>query len=162
MALPRRRGKNSPMDFSVRPAKEDDIPRICDLLSELFSIETDFIADREKQARGLGLLLRDKSGSSIILVAEKSKEVIGTCSVQSVISTAEGGPVGLLEDLIVQKQYRGNGVGSRLLSWICIWCMTKNISRLQLLRDWENKKALEFYDLNGWKSTSLVCMRKML
>jgi len=74
----------------------------------------------------------------------------------------EGGPVGLLEDLIVQKQYRGNGIGSRLLSWICTWCMTKNISRLQLLRDSGNNNALAFYDLNGWNSTSLVCMRKLL
>jgi len=150
------------MDYSIRPAKEDDIPRICDLLSELFSIEADFITDREKQARGLGLLLQDSSGSSLIVVAERDKEVIGVCSVQTLISTAEGGPVGLLEDLIVQKQYRGNGIGSRLLARICSWCMTKNISRLQLLRDSENKNALAFYDLNGWSSTSLVCMRKLL
>jgi len=150
------------MDYSIRPAKEDDIPLICDLLSELFSIEADFIADREKQARGLGLLLHDSSGSSLIVVAERDEKVIGVCSVQTLISTAEGGPVGLLEDLIVQKQYRGNGIGSRLLARIYSWCMTKNISRLQLLRDSENKNAQAFYDLNGWSSTSLVCMRKLL
>ncbi len=150
------------MDYSIRPAKEDDIPRICDLLSELFSIESDFAADREKQARGLGLLLQDRSGSSLVVVAETDGEVIGVCSVQTLISTAEGGPAGLLEDLIVQKQYRGNGIGSQLLARISRWCMTKNISRLQLLRDSENNNALAFYDLNGWNSTSLVCMRKLL
>lgn len=150
------------MDFSIRPATKDDIPRICDLLTELFSIEADFTADREKQARGLSLLLQDSSGSSLIVVAEKDKEVIGVCSLQTLISTAEGGPVGLLEDLIVKRQYRGNDIGSRLLALIYAWCKKREITRLQLLRDSENKNALEFYELNGWNSTSLVCMRKLL
>ncbi|MBI5633270.1 MAG: GNAT family N-acetyltransferase [Nitrospirae bacterium] len=150
------------MGFSIRPAREDDIPRICDLLTELFSIEADFTADREKQSRGLSLLLQDRSGSSVVIVAERDNEVIGVCSVQTLISTAEGGPVGLLEDLIVQKHYRGNGIGTELLAWIGRWCMAKKIRRLQLLRDSANNKALEFYVRNGWNSTSLVCMRKLL
>ncbi len=150
------------MDFSIRPAKEDDIPRICDLLSELFSIEADFTADREKQARGLDLLLQDRSGSSLVVVAETEGAVIGVCSMQTLISTAEGGLAGLIEDLIVQDRYRGNGIGSQLLAWIYRWCMTKNISRLQLLRDAANDQALDFYNQNGWNSTSLVCMRKLL
>ena len=150
------------MDFSIRPAKEDDIPRICDLLSALFSIEADFTADREKQARGLNLLLQDRSGSSLVVVAETEGAVIGVCSMQTLISTAEGGLVGLIEDLIVQDRYRGNGIGSQLLAWIYRWCMTKNISRLQLLRDAANDQALDFYNQNGWNSTSLVCMRKLL
>jgi GNAT superfamily N-acetyltransferase len=150
------------MDFSVRPARADDIPGMCDLLCELFSIESDFSPDREKQARGLDLLLTDTAGSSIILVAGRGDEIIGMCSVQTLISTAEGGPVGLFEDLIVRKDHRGKGIGSRLLSEIFKWCVTKNISRVQLLRDTANISALNFYAGNGWKNTGLTCMRKLL
>ena len=70
-----------------------------------------------------------------MLVAEKGDEIVGMCSVQILISTAQGGPVGLLEDLIVRKGHRGNGIGTRLLSEIFIWYDAKYISRLQLLRD---------------------------
>jgi len=150
------------MDVLIRPAKTADIPRMCGLLSELFSIESDFSPDLQKQATGLSLLLNDKSDLSIVLVAEKDDEIIGMCSVQTLISTAEGGPVGLLEDLIVRKDSRGNGIGTRLLSEILGWCATKDISRLQLLRDLDNERALKFYECNGWADTRLVCMRKTL
>jgi GNAT superfamily N-acetyltransferase len=135
---------------------------MCGLLSELFSIESDFSPDRQKQATGLTLLMNDKSGLSIVLVAEKADEIIGMCSVQTLISTAQGGPVGWLEDLIVRKEHRGNGIGTRLLSESFRWCDTKNISRLQLLRDVDNERALKFYARNAWSSTQLLCMRKFL
>jgi GNAT superfamily N-acetyltransferase len=150
------------MSVLIRPARTADIPQMGGLLSELFSIEADFCPDSQKQAKGLSLLLSDTSGSSIVLVAEKDDEIIGICSVQTLISTAEGGPVGLLEDLIVRKDHRGNGIASKLLSEIFRWCDTKNISRIQLLRDLDNERALKFYAGNGWNETRLVCMRKML
>ena len=149
------------MDVLIRPAKTADISRMCGLLSELFSIESDFSPDSQKQAKGLSLLLTDTPGSSIVLVAEKDDEIVGMCSVQTLISTAQGGPVGLLEDLIVRKDHRGNGIGTRLLAEIFRWCDTKNISRLQLLRDADNERALKLYAGNGWADTNLVCMRKM-
>jgi GNAT superfamily N-acetyltransferase len=146
----------------IRPAKTADIPRMCCLLSELFAIESDFSPDSQRQVMGLSLLLADRSGLSAVLVAEQGDDIVGMCSVQTLISTAQGGPVGLLEDLIVKKDHRGNGIGTRLLSEIFRWCDTKNISRLQLLRDVDNMSALMFYAVNGWSSTSLVCMRKFL
>ena len=150
------------MKLTVRQATHEDIPQMCGLLSELFSIEADFSPDSQKQAKGLELLLSDKTGASIVLVAEQGDDIVGMCSVQVLISTAQGGPVGLLEDLIVRKDHRGNGIGTRLLCEIFRWCATKNISRLQLLRHLDNKRALKFYAGNGWSSTRLLCMRKFL
>ncbi|TAN41033.1 MAG: GNAT family N-acetyltransferase [Nitrospirae bacterium] len=149
-------------DVSVRPALADEVPALCRLLSELFEIEADFSPDAEKQARGLELLLNDENGSSIVLVAEKNGEIIGMCSAQTVISTSEGGPAGLLEDLIVSRAHRGKGTGARLLAAISAWGASRNISRIQLLRDMDNAQALDFYHTNGWNSTKLVCMRKFL
>jgi GNAT superfamily N-acetyltransferase len=150
------------MEFSVRRAKAADIPQMCALLSELFSIESDFIPDHEKQEKGLNLLLKDRSGSAIVFVAEKNDQIIGMCSLQTLISTAEGGTAGLVEDLIVRKEHRGKGIGTKLLSKIQSWCLKKNISRIQLLRDSDNAEALNFYNANGWSNTRLRCMRKFL
>ncbi len=55
------------MDILIRSAKAADIPRMCSLLSELFSIEADFSPDLQKQSTGLSLLLNDKSDLSIVL-----------------------------------------------------------------------------------------------
>jgi GNAT superfamily N-acetyltransferase len=146
----------------IRQARVDDIPHLCELLAELFSIESDVSPDREKQARGLQLLIGDASGSSALFVAEKAGAIVGMCSVQALISTAEGGRAGLVEDLIVQREYRGRGIGTAILSRIFSWCAAREISRLQLLCDEENAGALRFYTGNGWSATRLRCMRKHL
>ncbi len=149
------------MEILVRRATSGDIPGMCGLLSELFSVEADFRPDERKQAQGLTLLINDGSGSSAVLVAEDAGEIVGMCSVQMLISTAEGGPVALLEDVIVRREYRGKGIGAGLLSEVAGWCSDKKISRLQLLRDSDNESAMRFYSANGWSATNLVCMRKM-
>jgi GNAT superfamily N-acetyltransferase len=149
-------------EIVVRPAGERDIPGMCDLLYELFSIEADFIPDRPKQEKGLRMLLERGSGTSLLLVAQKGSDVVGMCSVQVVISTVEGGPVGIVEDLIVRRENRGKGIGGRLLSEVGDWCIARGVSRLQLLRDRNNADALSFYAADGWSGTDLVCMRKML
>ncbi len=146
----------------IRTATSADIPQMCDLLSQLFSIESDFSPEREKQSGGLNLLISDMSGSAAVFVAEEAGGIVGMCSVQLLVSTAEGGPVGLVEDLIVQREYRGRGIGTGLLWEIVRWCGSKKISRLQLLRDADNTKARTFYIGNGWSDTKLLCMRKYL
>ncbi len=145
--------------IKIRRAYQSDIPQICDLLTELFAIEADFIAAPDKQARGLQLLLEDKNGS-LVLVASVENEVVGMCSVQTLISTSEGGPVGLLEDVVVKTDYRGKGVGTALLSEIFSWCEEKGITRVQLLADRDNQEALDFYASREWIFTNLICMRK--
>jgi len=83
------------------------------------------------------------------------------CTVQTLISTAEGGPVGLIEDVIVHRDYRGTGIGARLLFAAADWARIKGMSRLQLLADYDNRAALNFYASQRWETTRLICLRKM-
>jgi GNAT superfamily N-acetyltransferase len=150
------------MDILIRPASIDDVPRMCGLLDELFSIESDFVPDAEKQARGLSLLINDPTGSSLVLAAIHGDKVVGMATVQTLVSTAEGGRVGLVEDVIVDPLFRGNRAGTLLLEGIAAWGRDNGLTRLQLLADNENKPALEFYLSRGWNTTRLICMRKMV
>ena len=49
--------------------------------------------------------------TAIILVAEAAGQVIGMCSGQLTISTAEGGFALLVEDVVVAGPWQGKGVG---------------------------------------------------
>ena len=146
-------------NIKIRKAYQGDIPQMCDLLTELFSIEADFVAAPDKQARGLQLLLEDTE-DSLVLVAAVENEVVGMCSVQTLISTSEGGPVGLIEDVVVKSAHRSKGVGTALLSEIFSWCKEKGITRVQLLADRDNPQALDYYVSREWIYTNLICMRK--
>jgi GNAT superfamily N-acetyltransferase len=82
------------------------------------------------------------------------------CSAQALISTAEGGWVALVEDMVVSTPYRGTGVGRRLMTAIEEWAKKRGMSRLQLLADRTNFAALDFYDKMGWCPTQLICLRR--
>jgi ribosomal protein S18 acetylase RimI-like enzyme len=146
--------------ITIRTTKPSDIPQLVELLKELFTIEADFDFDQDKQACGLNLLL--KSEKDCILVAQllNDNKVVGMCSVQTLISTAEGGTVGLLEDLIVAADFRHQGIGDKLLAEAVYWAERQGLKRLQLLADKNNLPALNFYQKLGWQSTQLVCLRK--
>ncbi len=148
------------MDFFIRPATHKDINGLADLLEELFEIEEDFLIDRQKQENGLKLMV--ESQKDCVLVAEHESNVIGMCSVQVLISTAEGGHVGLVEDMVVSRKYSGSGIGKELLRSIEIWARKRGLIRLQLLADKDNTAALNFYAKRGWSKTKLVGLRKVI
>jgi len=128
------------------------------LLGELFAIEADFEPDPERQRAGLDRLLA--SPGACVLVAETRVEVIGMCSVQTLVSTAEGGEAGLVEDLIVAEAFRRRGIGTRLMEEAECWARERGIERLQLLAETGNERALDFYRRNGWAKTGLGVLRK--
>jgi len=146
-------------NVKIRPASHSDIKDLVELLSELFSIEADFTFDAERQRHGLEMMLADTE-TRCVLAAQAGNHVVGMCSVQIVISTAEGGPAGLVEDMVVRRQWRGRGIGRQLLRRAEAWAREKGIERLQLLADENNFPALAFYQERGWKRTQLICLRK--
>ncbi len=74
------------MGVNIRDAKIEDVPYMCRLLEELFSIEEDFNPDPIKQERGLKMLIFDNSLD--VLVAESENQIIGMITMQHLILTA--------------------------------------------------------------------------
>ena len=146
-------------EFVVRRADAGDIEALARLLTDLFSIEADFRPEPERQRRGLRAML-DAPDQRCVLVAERDGAVIGMVTGQLVISTAEGAPSALVEDMVVDPARRGQGVGRALLNAIEAWAGDRGATRMQLLADRENAPALAFYQRMGWRPTQLVCWRR--
>ena len=144
------------MPITIRHARTNDTLAMAGLLGQLFAIEADFVADGQAQVRGLSLLL---GAAACLLVADEDGMVVGMVSVQPLISTAEGGVVGLMEDLVVAEECRGRGIGSRLLHAALDWAQAQGMTRVQLLADHNNAKALQFYAKHSFYKTQLVCLR---
>lgn len=143
---------------TFRQAVRSDISSLLQLLHQLFTIEEDFTFDPDRQKIGLELLM--DSPEAAIIVAEKDAEVIGMVTGQKVISTAEGGPALLIEDVVVAGPWQRIGIGSALIREIGFWGKQQGASRMQLLADRNNEPALCFYRENYWKKTALICLRK--
>lgn len=151
--------KTSAASILVRPAHRADLEHLVALLENLFSIEEDFTFNDQKQRRGLQIMLANELGC--ILVAEAAGRVVGMCSGQLTVSTAEGGAALLVEDVVVAEDFRGRGVGTSLMEGLAEWGRARGVSRLQLLADRNNTDALAFYTKLGWQTTALVCLRKV-
>lgn len=144
--------------ITIRPARTADIPEMVRLLELLFAIEADFAADATRQHRGLALLLEQPL--ACVMVAEQEGQVVGMCSGQLTVSTAEGGYALLVEDLVVAADFRGRKIAPRLLDAVALWAAGHGAKRMQLLADRNNAPALGFYRRIGWRDTALICLRR--
>jgi ribosomal protein S18 acetylase RimI-like enzyme len=151
---------SNPAEVHIRNAQTSDMDAMVGLLKALFSIEADFSIDKARQRRGLKLMLDGCLKHRCIKVAEVKGQVIGMCTAQTLISTAEGGIVALVEDVVVDLQFRGRGIGRKLMACIEDWARSRGATRMQLLADRTNFSALDFYDKIGWLPTQLICLRR--
>lgn len=152
--------QNEASAFWIRSATTDDVEAMTRLLRELFSVETQFDVDPEKQRRGLRQLLA--SSGARVLVAERRGRIVGMVTMQLVISTAEGGLSGLLEDLIVTSVHRRRGLGKALLEAAVNWARGQGATRIQLLADGHNVPAIIFYRKQDWLQTHMIALRRAI
>jgi GNAT superfamily N-acetyltransferase len=145
-------------NLRVEPATLDDLPELADLLYDLFSQEEDFVPDRDTQLRGLRLILEQPSRGRVF-VLRSANRIIGMINLLITISTAEGGFVLLLEDLVVHQDHRGQGYGTKLLDYAIDFAKKKDFLRITLLTDRPNQRSLHFYLKNGFVESGMVPMR---
>ena len=142
-------------------AVADDLPQLADLLAELFELESDFHPQRDKQLRSLRMILDDPTLGKLFVLRIDGK-VAGMANALITISTAEGGRVLLLEDVIVGKEYRGGGLGRRLVEHVMAWAREQGMTRITLLADRDNRAALDFYRKLGFADSHMTVLRKQL
>ena len=129
--------------IEISPAEHGDLDQLADLLAELFTLESDFRPDREKQLRGLRLIL-DSPALGTLFVLRDQGRVAGLANLLITVSTSEGCRVAVLEDVIVRNEYRGKGLGRRLVEHVLAWASMEGMTRVTLLADRDNKAALDF------------------
>ena len=88
-------------DTRIEPAIVEDLPELADLLADLFTKESDFRPDQVKQLRGLRMILESPNKGRIFVLRCHDK-IVGMINLLFTISTAEGGAVIILEDLIIR------------------------------------------------------------
>jgi len=145
----------------IEQATIEDLPALVDLLIALFSEEADFMPDAAKQERGLRLILEQPSRGRIF-VLRNQLHIIGMINLLFTISTAEGGFVILLEDLIILPEHRGRGYGSMLIEFAKKYAKEKDFLRITLLTDKPNARSTGFYKQHGFVDSDMIPLRHYL
>ena len=147
--------------MQIALADSDDVPALCSLLQSLFSQEIEFKPDQKLQIRGLTSIINDPNIGCIV-IARENNQVVGMVNLLFTVSTALGGRVALLEDMVVTPDMRGTGVGSKLLQYSVESAAEMGCLRITLLTDADNEGAHRFYQRHGFDRSSMVAFRKSL
>ncbi|WP_263831950.1 GNAT family N-acetyltransferase [Sulfurospirillum oryzae] len=147
--------------FVVEEAKLSDIERLIDLLTILFSQEAEFVPNRTLQQTGLQMILNDASIGTIF-VLKSDQKIIGMVTLLWTISTALGGKVAFLEDMVVDPLWRGKGGGHALIEHAILYAEKLTCKRITLLTDTDNFKAHHFYQQFGFEASLMQPMRLLL
>src|SRR5262245_36391573 len=142
----------------IEPATEADLDELSEMLAELFKQESDFRPDKDRQLRGLRLIFEQPSRGRVF-VLRRDGAIVGMINLLFTISTAEGGFVILLEDLVVHTQFQGHGYGAKLLNHAIEFARQKNFLRITLLTDRPENVAQEFFRRHGFVESSMIPMR---
>jgi GNAT superfamily N-acetyltransferase len=145
----------------IQPAINEDLDELSSLLGELFSEESDFRPNREKQLRGLRLIF-EQPNRGRVFVLRVDNQIVGMINLLFTISTAEGGFVLLLEDLVVHKEHRGHGYGSKLLEYAIEFAKQKNFLRITLLTDRPELRSQSFFRKHGFYESPMLPMRLLV
>jgi GNAT superfamily N-acetyltransferase len=136
------------MGTTIRAATEADIPQILAFIRALaaFEREPDAVTATEEGLR------RDGFGPNpfyFCQIAEEDGQPVGFALYFFNYSTWKGQPGVYLEDLFVQPEFRGQGIGKALLKEVAAFAVERGCQRLQWeVLDW-NTPAIDFYAAMG-------------
>ena len=147
--------------MEIMAARTEDIPELSNLLNLLFEQEADFTSDYQAQCSGLEAIIGNPEIGRIF-VATCDSQIIGMINLLYTISTALGGRVAMLEDVIVAPDGRGLGVGSKLIEHGIQFAKQQNCKRITLFTDAENVGAQRFYKRHGFEESSMTLFRMAL
>ena len=139
----------------------NDIDALIALLDVLFEQETEFNTNSELQRVGLSLILENPQLGEI-LVIRAGEHIIGMVNLLYTVSTALGGKVVLLEDMIIDPAHRDRGAGTRLLSDAIEHARRSGCLRITLLTDDDNVDAQRFYLRQGFRPSLMKTFRQLL
>lgn len=130
--------------IGIRPAVREDTGRILAFIRELAEYEQlahEAVADEA----GLARQLFGDTPRAEVLIAEVDGEAAGFALFFHNFSTFVGKPGLYLEDLFVRPQYRGLGLGKRLMVRLAKLALDRDCGRFEWsVLDW-NTPAIDFY-----------------
>ena len=136
------------MKIKIRNAVKEDMKHVHNLIVELaiFEKEPDEVEIDERGLQKMGFEYENPLFHCF--VAEVNNKIVGAAIIYNRFSTWKGKTLHL-EDLVVTKKMRGQGIGSKLLDKVILHGKESGAKRISWnVIDW-NINAIEFYKNRG-------------
>ncbi len=139
----------------IRKANESDLPTIEKIMIELInSMDNKEGIDASVVLENCQSLL--KENNSHLLIAEINREMVGFINFTIRRTILHSGPSGLIDEIVVTRNYRGKGVGKQLIGAAIEKCKQLGCCEVEVTTELTNVNAREFYKRCGFEERGVI------
>ena len=137
------------MKIRIRSAVREDVPAVVALLRHL-----DVGDDKElplRRARAIFARVKRYPSYRVYVAVAPGRNIVGTFALLIVEGLAHGGaPHGLVEDVVVDPQWRGRGIGNGMMRFAMQRCRDAGCYKMALSSHLSRLKTHRFYESLGF------------
>ena len=140
----------------IRKAKQEDLKNIINLLNQLSPTSNE---NKETNLEFLNLILQKITNNEnyFLCAFESNNKLLGTGMLLIQMNLShQGRPYGHIENVVVDKQQQGKGIGKKIINHLIEIAKQKNCYKVILNCE---KHNIPFYEKSGMKETGEVEMR---
>ncbi len=154
--------------IQIRPAVSADLPRLgalgARLVQEHHAFDAKrFLPSRDRLPLDYGRFLASQlhESNAIVLVAVDRDDVLGYtyATIEGIDYMALRGPAGVLQDIIVDPEFRGRGVGVLLLDAVITALEQRGATQIVLMTAARNVAAQRLFARGGFRPTMIEMTR---
>lgn len=154
------------MNITIRRATINDLEAICDLSQQLFDYEQQFTDEFNmswsRAIEGKKFFTKKLKGrKSFILLAQDGNKLAGYILI-ALESPAwrEYIPIADVANLSIAPDYRGKGIGTRLMQQAKKMAIKRGAKRMSVSALTSNARVLKFYEKQGFKDFNITLIMK--
>ncbi len=133
------------MSFEIRYCQQDDFDSVVKLLRQLWP---DLILDVGALHVVYSQAISTDRQKLIVGIADE--QVVGFCSLTIKNNLWQAGNLGVVDELVVDSNYRGQGIGKKLMAHISKIALENKCKRIELDSSFHRKQAHRFYESIGF------------
>ena len=133
------------MDIQIRYCEGRDFEGVQKLLKQLWP---DVNSKPEELQRVFDHAIDSMNQKLIVAVSEES--IVGFCSLTLKNNLWQAGNLGVVDELVVDIQYHGKGIGKRLMERITQVALENRCKRIELDSSFHRTEAHQFYEHIGF------------
>lgn len=137
----------------IKKASKNNIPVVLGLLYELDRPRPQNNSEAERFENKVKKYMNDTDKQ--ILVAKLDVNVIGVVSIMFLARLNRKTPEMYIPELVIAKNYRGKGIGKKIIKYCVEIATKKKCHRIRLESGNQRIKSHEFYRKIGFEQTSL-------
>ncbi|NPV01112.1 MAG: GNAT family N-acetyltransferase [Brevinematales bacterium] len=138
------------MEVKIRPAVVGDIPAISKLLSELGEIMHNLTGGSRINIENTLRKMFEIPEIYYTIIAERNGAYAGLCSAVFYKTLLHKGGTALINELVVKKEYRGEGIGRMLVENMVMEARKRGMDEIEVGTEKSNIKASGFYKKIGF------------